>query len=150
MVGVWGEKNILWWVPVLSSVQVLRGASTCDQQSNRAAVACCKFTLGLQGKDTEACFVPKEEKKLHQLCWAAGLSSWCFVSPPVTGSQVRNIYCSWRDDLKVRLIVVIYLLLLLCCNHVELTIALLCSYLVPQLSCGSSKIHLGWVLCSAT
>lgn len=72
--------------------------------SGQTGQPCLAVDLHLDCKvRTWARFIPKEEKKLHQLCWA------------ILG----------ETSLKVKLIVVIYLLLLLSCSHVELFVSVL-------------------------
>lgn len=62
------------------------------------------------------------------------------VSPSAVGSEVRTICFSWRDELKGEAhvfiaIVVMCLLLLVCCVHVELIAVLTYSYLFTVLLC---------------
>lgn len=83
----------------------------------------CNLAPGLQGKDTGTSFILKEEKKLHQLCQAASLTSCLCVSPSIMGSEVRNIYYAQRDKSKGEVD----------CCHIFIAIALL--YSCGALSC---------------
>lgn len=123
---------------VLSSAQVHWDASSWDQWLDRTAVPGWKPAPGLQGKDTGTCFIPKEEKQLNQRCQAASLSSWPYVSPPIMGSQVRNINYSWTDESKGEA----------ACCHVYCFVVTMWSlsqlcpvHICPQFSCGVSLIH---------